>query len=238
MALGCGDDDGTMDEDWAAWRAQLWERLVAEYKLTVSVGAASFAPTFRCVVTPSSGAEGKDEAAAAAATGATDPAVLRRRIQAFDMSKHSVIEVPIAESRELRNLGGASSSSEGANLADGSTLHIELDMSAAKLLGAYKTADNLGIHPRNAPKLVARCAKRLGVHPAATLTLERANASGAREPGARKMPCPSPCAVRDALAWHVDLGAAPKPAMLEVLAAFAADEKVRARICRYALTSF
>jgi hypothetical protein len=43
-------------------------------------------------------------------------------------------------------------------------------MSAAKLLGAYKTADNLGVHPRNAPKLVARCAKRLGVHPAATLT--------------------------------------------------------------------
>jgi hypothetical protein len=61
-------------------------------------------------------------------------------------------------------------------------------------------------------------------------SLERANASGAREPGARKMPCPSPCAVRDALAWHVDLGAAPKPAMLEVLAAFAADETVRMRV--------
>jgi sulfite reductase alpha subunit-like flavoprotein len=46
----------------------------------------------------------------------------------------------------------------------------------------------------------------------------------------RKAPCPSPCVVRDALAWHVDLGSPPKVALLDMFAALASDEKEAAEL--------
>jgi sulfite reductase alpha subunit-like flavoprotein len=144
---------------------------------------------------------------------AVDPLVLRRRTQAFDV-KYAVHEVELIESRELRR----------GDSKDGSTLHLEFDVSALKTRPPYKTAENLGIHPRQPFRLVARLAKRLGVHPSATFSLERMV-----KEDRRKAPVPSPCTVRDALLWHFDISAAPRPSYLEVLSSLASDtdEKLR-----------
>ena len=54
---------------------------------------------------------------------------------------------------------------------DGSTVHLELDISGLRM--RYVTADNLGVFPSNDAKEVATIAKRLGVELSALFKLEK-----------------------------------------------------------------
>jgi NADPH-ferrihemoprotein reductase len=149
VPLGTGDDDGTMEEDWAAWRSQMWQILCDKYGLSKTVGADTYSTTYRVRLSP--------ELSQTSDEGGADATLTAKRILAFD-SKYKVVEVPLAESREMRTTTDS--------LVDGSTLHLEFDLTNVRM-PPYVTADNLGLHPRNPFKLVARCAKRLGVHPSA-----------------------------------------------------------------------
>ena len=77
VPLGTGDDDGTMEEDWSAWRAQFWEILCAKYHLKLAAGPKTYTATFRCNVQLTE--EKQPESAEAAQ--AAEAQVLRKRIQ-------------------------------------------------------------------------------------------------------------------------------------------------------------
>lgn len=87
----------------------------------------------------------------------------------------------------------------------------------------FRTADNVGVYPRNDFKLAAKMAKRLGVHTKSTFVLHPKAAD------AQKLPFPANCSVHDALLWYCDLTSVPKRSLLEVLASFA-DAGDRAKL--------
>lgn len=211
LELGIGDDDGSIEDDYAQWRKQFWDVLASKYKLEAALGPKTFSITFKSNFSQNKIEE--EDGSAAAASSVISQVDLKKRIQAFD-SKYPVFDVPVLSIRELRQ-----------DRASGSTVHVELDMSAARC--PYITADNLGVHPRNDFRLAGRIAKRLGLHPSATFTLEKVD-----KESRRKAAVPSPCTVRDALLWHFDIAGAPTLGLLEVLANFASDIDEKEKLLR------
>lgn len=141
VPLGEGDDDGSLEEDFAEWKTNYWKETREKFSESGDAGGGEvrikFAPKFEC--------EFLD-----------DPADARvKAAQAMDHPtdtdpSHPAVLVDVLENRELRQ-----------DPSEGSTMHMELD--AAKL--PYVTADNLSIAPRNDYKLVAKIIKRLEADP-------------------------------------------------------------------------
>lgn len=124
---------------------------------------------------------------------------------------------PVLVNRELRQ-----------DVADGgSTRHIELDISKLRL--RYITADNLGVFPRNNHRIAGRMARRLGLHPEAVFEIKPLSDK-------KKSPIPSPCSVRDALEWYLDICAPPRDKLLSALAQYASDPREKARLTGFATT--
>ena len=78
---------------------------------------------------------------------------------------------------------------------------------------SYRTADHLAVLPVNAPAVVERAARALGVDPDTVLALH------AGRPGRDTLPVDRPLTVRQLLANHLELGARPAPGQTALLAA-------------------
>ena len=87
------------------------------------------------------------------------------------------------------------------NLNDGSTLHIELDLSKTPI--KYRTAQNLAIFPENTRGKVEELAKMLGFKLETLVKLEKSQENGgsSKKP---KLPFPSPLSVREILTYFCD----------------------------------
>eukprot|EP00455_Lapot_gusevi_P010460 TRINITY_DN1472_c0_g1_i6.p1 TRINITY_DN1472_c0_g1~~TRINITY_DN1472_c0_g1_i6.p1 ORF type:complete len:654 (+),score=255.01 TRINITY_DN1472_c0_g1_i6:90-2051(+) len=212
-ALGLGDDDTNIEEDFSNWRRLFWDEMSQKYGVRLDSVPKQFNASFRVTYTKNP-ADEQEDGKADAAEVKENPVERRKFFSAFD-SKYPLFELPVLACRELR-----------AQTNDGSTMHVELDLTDSRL--PYVTADNLGVHPRNDYRLVARAAKRLGVRPSDSFVLEKI------EKDRRKMPVPSPCTVRDALLWFCDLTCMPRLSTLEMLAFFATDTDEKARLARMA----
>ncbi|MFG2888755.1 bifunctional cytochrome P450/NADPH--P450 reductase [Streptomyces sp. NPDC048248] len=78
---------------------------------------------------------------------------------------------------------------------------------------SYRTADHLAVLPVNAPAVVERAARALGVDPDTVLALH------AGRPGRDTLPVDRPLTVRQLLSNHLELGARPAPGQAALLAA-------------------
>ena len=138
----------------------------------------------------------------------SDPALYRKRYAAFDV-KYPVMEAYVSDHKDI--------------VTDITEVTIALDkclenkhnsnLTASKV--KFNTAYNAGIHSRNNQRVASLIAKRLN------LNLNSIFTSKMKKDGKRKVP--SPCSVRDALWYHLDIMAYPKCAFLEVMAYYAKD---------------
>ena len=209
LPLGIGDDDGTLEEDWEAWRAQFWAAARIKFMNMSAADAtatgSTFSSTYDVTMFPEASEQSKNyqKGVAKVARFFSNPA-----------KDVKVDVVKIVESRELRQVP------EGLD----STAHIEVDISNTKL--SYRTADNLGIYPRNDFKLAGDLAKRLGVSMNNVFTI--------KSKSNRKAPVPAICSVEDALLYFLDINNALRGKFAGILANYATNEKERSKLTYFA----
>ncbi|ETO14557.1 NAD or nadp-dependent reductase [Reticulomyxa filosa] len=111
---------------------------------------------------------------------------------------------------------------------DGSTLHVEFDITQLKSSNGlhfnYKTADNLGIVPKNDLKAVQFLCQRLRANPDDVIRIRNKN----QEP--LNIAIPSIVSIRNLLLWYLDINGIPKRQTLQVMAQFALDEREKAQL--------
>ncbi|CAM9868729.1 unnamed protein product [Phaeothamnion confervicola] len=246
---GEGDDDGTLEEDFEAWRDELWPALNALFESVGDSAATAAIATGTAVAgngkaSPATAAA----AAAAAAVAATAPpfsvryltpaeAVAATPTPASEAAASTRFywearEAKVVVNRELRDPADG-----------GSTRHIEISLAGTGL--AYCTADNLSVLPENAPDVVRRVAAQMKYNLASTFVLDTADGGGSGGGGSAdsyvssgggsgKAVFPTPCTVEEALSRFVDLSGMPRRALLERLAPFCADEDERSRMAALA----
>ena len=201
--LGEGDDDGSLEGDFRAWKTAFWEKTNAAFGTKAAAeaaGAEAAAYVSSFTLTPLPQAQQAQQAVlykGGLHNLVVDP-------------KHRVVLARVADNRELRQ------STED----DGSTRHIELDLSAVSL--PYLTADNCGVYPRNEHRLVAQLLQRLRVD-GSQLLLMKGN-------GTKRSFLPSPCSVQDIFLHYLDIHFTPRVSQLPTLAQYCTDEKDRARL--------
>ena len=142
---GEGDDDGTLEDDFQAWKVKMWPSLVSQFHKN-SAGVESRVSSKESKV--------KLQYKVVPVTKDHDKAALARQSAASvnSTNKH-FFTAPLATisvNRELRVNGGP-----GATV--GSTRHVEIDLAGTGL--TYHTADNLAVLPENDPIAVAELAK-------------------------------------------------------------------------------
>jgi NADPH-ferrihemoprotein reductase len=146
---GEGDDDGTLEDDFDAWKEKFWAAVgpaqSAADAALLHATAAALPFTLRYV----SGAE-----AEAAPTAESEAASSTRFYWQAQSAKVTV-------NRELRGPG-----------AEGSTRHIEVDLTGTGL--QYSTADNMAVLPENARAAVEQLARAQGYDLSAIVQLEYA----------------------------------------------------------------
>ncbi|KAF0691124.1 hypothetical protein As57867_017541, partial [Aphanomyces stellatus] len=196
--LGEGDDDGSLEEDFDAWKEQLWSTLRKADGYTGEDDDAVAADS-----------KGKTKAThlafdvvpVAAATTTRPRAFTDSQIQ--NSTKHFFhnTQVKLVETRELRQSTSA-----------GSTLHLEFDLKNTP--ASYVTADNLAVLPENDAALVTRVAKALRYDEAGVVELKPLETS-------TRFPFPTPASIQTILANYLDLNAAPRKGALAALAHYA-----------------
>ncbi|ETV88103.1 hypothetical protein H257_01459 [Aphanomyces astaci] len=209
--LGEGDDDGSLEEDFDAWKEKLWSTLRrADGYLETSdeegdvKASKTKAPHLAFDVVP----------VAAAAASATAKPIPDDLIQ--NSTKHFFhnTEAKLVETRQLRQ-----------STASGSTLHLEFDIKHAGV--TYATADNLAILPENDPALVTRVATALRFDEDGVVELKALDK-------ATKLPFPTPATIRTILSQYLDLNAAPRKGALTALAHYATSSVDQDRLLRLA----
>jgi len=197
--LGIGDDDGTLDEDFEDWRKIFWPAARKAHGLAeIEAQTLQFEPSFKFDVV-----EKDYRTASGRYADYTTNRAMRQD------PKHGPIFAPVHVSREL-----CQDTSDG-----GSTLHVEVDIAKIPQL-KYRTADNLGVCPRNDQREAMRLLKRLGAHPNSLFTMKK--------PG--KFMYPIPCSMRDAFLYFVDFNNTARFGVVQTLSQYASDPDEREQL--------
>lgn len=256
LALGEGDDDGSLEDDYTAWKEKFWARAHETFQtktepLDASAAAAAFQPSWEVewleggieqqqqrppqVAERKSDIEDEDEE--------EDDAKLRLENDGVEMvaqvspilHKQQAEVATLVLNKELRK-----------DTQDGSTRLFALDISQCSF--SYRTADNLEIMPKNHPRLVRRLAERLGLQldskfaykpvdpeagAAESSVARKSSSAGQETPEHRlqkKMGMPLQLTVRNALGWFMDFTAVPRSKGLQVMAHYAKIPEERRRL--------
>ncbi|MCO5614697.1 hypothetical protein L7F22_068981 [Adiantum nelumboides] len=212
VPCGLGDDDQCIEDDFAAWREQLW---VALDPLLIDASAATPAVTtpytaaileYRVVI--------HEEEEVKVVEGMTDSKANGHAM--YDVNHPCRANVSVR--RELHTPE-----------SDRSCIHLEFDIRNTGLM--YGTGDHVGVYPENLPENVEEAAKLLGYCPDTKFTLHVDDEDGSLLGGGSLVPpFPGPCDLRTALARYADLITPPRKAALAALAAHASVPAERDRL--------
>lgn len=217
---GEGDDDKCLEDDFKAWKKNLWLAFTEYYaanldkispierKNSVTERKKSLKEvTINKIITKKLAT--KEEAKTE--ENVTYELVTKQYINAKD--------VKIKEIKELKQ-----------KLEYGSCLEVKYDLKDAGL--TYKTAANLAIFPENSAHDVDRAAKLLGLELDQIIHFEREIQH--ENPAQIKLPFPTPITVRDALTKFCDLTGELKKKTLTDLSKFAKNEAESAELALFA----
>lgn len=210
VPLGIGDDDDDLEGDFETWKEKLlWPALCRKY-----AGLSVADTPSKKIIQP------ECHYAIEYIDGPSEPEIISMD-QVHLSSKHyfSSVDCPVVFKGELRNSND-----------DGSTLHIEVDISHAGEEMLYKTADNLGILPINSEEDVKRLAEALKLNLNSYFKLRPA--SGYEHKHA--VIFPNPCSVKECLSRFCDIKGSPRRSELKLLANYAKDETTRKALLRMA----
>eukprot|EP00611_Tribonema_gayanum_P027840 TRINITY_DN699_c0_g1_i4.p1 TRINITY_DN699_c0_g1~~TRINITY_DN699_c0_g1_i4.p1 ORF type:complete len:654 (-),score=302.60 TRINITY_DN699_c0_g1_i4:336-2297(-) len=205
---GEGDDDGTLEDDFEAWKEKMWAAVAPEAEGVPSFEADAAAPPEALLAELPFALHflSDAEAAALAPTPEYEAAASTRY---YWQGRAATVTV----NRELRAW-----TEDG-----GSTRHVEVSLDGTDL--AYETADNFVVLPENPADAVEALAQAQGYRLDQWFTIEHSSSGD-------KAAFPTPCTVREALTRYVDVCGVPRKGTVERLAAFAADPAERARLAR------
>jgi NADPH-ferrihemoprotein reductase len=206
VALGLGDDDSSLEDDFAAWRANLLppfaalagidsEAAAAEQSTHASFTLRSYAPT-------------SSEAKRAIANAATDTGGVgtsSTSVSKFDVK--TPLAAYIAVNRELHG-----------EHSDRSCRHIEIE-TGGRL--HYEVGDHVGVFAENELADVERLAARLGAALDSVVSLV--------EPDSNRVML-GPCTVRNALLRYVEINGAIRQSSLSLLLPHVTDDAERQRL--------
>lgn len=203
---GMGDDGaGTMEEDFLAWKEEMWPALVQA--LGLEEREATYEPIFS--VTEDSALSPEDEAVY---LGEPTKTHLEGSPKG-PYSAHNPFIARIAESREL------------FTIKDRNCLHLEVDLTGSNL--SYETGDHVAVWPTNPGLEVDRFLRVFG--------LEEKRHSVIHIKGidvTAKVPIPTPTTYDAAVRYYLEICGPVSRQFLSSLAPFAPDETAKAELVR------
>jgi len=211
LPLQLGDDDQSMEEDMEKWRSDFWSAARVRFLADAAAMDTHMTPTFNSsydvTIYPQQSEHVKSYIAG-----------LDKVARYFNnpVKEHRTGIVTVSKAIELRT---------GKDDQLESTAHLELDLADTKL--TYRTADNLGVHPRNDYKTAGKLAKRVGVDMKTIFSAKTSNAN-------RRIPMPNPCSVEDAFVYFLDIHSIPKIKFASIFATYAQDPKEKAKLLYFA----
>mmetsp|Transcript_11616 Transcript_11616/g.22904 ORF Transcript_11616/g.22904 Transcript_11616/m.22904 type:complete len:721 (+) Transcript_11616:176-2338(+) len=212
--LGLGDDSDDLEGDFEKWREGMWATLKKRYVKDGAVVAAESQDGKRSLPDCEYSIRWEEEESVATATYSDQnrASVPLETICASSKHYFTAVDCPVPVVRELR------SPEDG-----GSTVHVEIDISNANI--DYQTADNLGVLPCNAQKVVESVAESLGY----TQQLDKVFSvvAGTNQDGEEQewhgLPFPTPITVRECFTRYLDLTSAPHRSDLKLLSSYAKE---------------
>lgn len=220
---GEGDDDATLEEDFDAWRAQLWPALTrAFHPDAAAVEEVNQRARGGSFDVPQSRIKLDFKAVPAGPNDAREENM--SKVHASTRHFFTAPRAEVVVNRELR-----AKHASGHHLGDkahlsadeGSTRHVEIQLKDVNL--SYHTADNLAILPENNPENVEKLVKCLGYELDHVFRIEPV--VGSEDYGEFKQTFPNPCTVREAFSQYFDIQGPIKQALLKHLVPYVTDRQ-------------
>ncbi|KAF3938147.1 hypothetical protein ABW19_dt0210608 [Dactylella cylindrospora] len=203
---GEGDDGaGTMEEDFLAWKEEMWQVVCEEMGLQER--EAVYEPVFKITEDESLSPESPN-----VYVGEPNKKHLEGK-STGPYDSHNPYIAPISESREL------------FTVKDRNCLHMEIDISGSGL--NYMTGDHIAIWPTNSGKETDRLLKVLGL-------VEKRHTVIQVTPldSTSKVPFPAPTTYDAIIRYHVEINGLVSRQFVGSLAPFAPDSSAKAELTR------
>lgn len=204
---GEGDDDGSLEDDFAAWKRDMWPGVCEHFGMPIpEVDSNPGERRFRVDTFTRDSPEGEQAEKFAKIHIAKKNA--QKEGGTPDIKNPYLAKLVV--NRELHAVG-----------SDRSCRHIEFEIGDAL---KYEVGDHLGVFPENDPEVVEAAAKRLNAPLDAVIAMYPIEAKGTVKAVV------GPCTVRKALSQYSDLSGSPRKGFLRVLATYASDPQEKKKL--------